>query len=135
MGVAGAPDIFQEKMSDLMRALQYVRTYIDDLLIISKSTFEDHLKKLEEVLKRLKDANLRCNAPKCSFALEEIEYLGYILTKDGIKPNPSKVSAILALQPPKSVKELRRFLILCQGSMKLRGCSLTAVTALTTLLT
>ena len=44
MGVAGAPDIFQEKMSDLMRALHYVRTYIDDLLIISKSTFEDHLK-------------------------------------------------------------------------------------------
>ena len=114
MGVAGAPDIFQEKMSDLMRALQYVRTYIDDLLIISKSTFEDHLKKLEEVLKRLKDANLRCNAPKCSFALEEIEYLGYILTKDGIKPNPSKVSAILALQPPKSVKELRRFLGMVQ---------------------
>ena len=76
MGVAGAPDIFQEKMSDLMRALHYVRTYIDDLLIISNGTFEDHLKKLEEVLKRLKDANLRCNAPKCSFALKEIEYLG-----------------------------------------------------------
>ena len=50
MGVAGAPDIFQEKMSDLMRALHYVRTYIDDLLIISSGSFEDHLKKLEVIL-------------------------------------------------------------------------------------
>ena len=86
MGVAGAPDIFQEKMSDLMRALHYVRTYIDDLLIISNGTFDDHLQKLGVVLQRLKDHGLRCNAPKCSFALEEIEYLGYILTRGGINP-------------------------------------------------
>ena len=49
MGVAGAPDIFQEKMSDLMRALHYVRTYIGDLLIISNGIFENHLK-IEVVL-------------------------------------------------------------------------------------
>ena len=90
MGVAGAPDIFQEKMSDLMRALEFVRTYIDDLLIVSKCTFEDHLQKLDAVLQRLKDHKLRCNAPKYAFSLEEIEYLGYLLTRNGIKPNPAK---------------------------------------------
>ena len=86
MGISGAPDFFQEKMTDLMRALEYVRTYIDDLLIITKGTFDDHLSKLQEVLSRLQNAGLRINATKSSFALHEIEYLGYILTCDGIKP-------------------------------------------------
>ena len=53
MGVAGSPDIFQEKMSGLMATLEYVRAYIDDLLIISNDSFEDHLDKLEVVLKGL----------------------------------------------------------------------------------
>ena len=107
MGVSGSPDIFQEKMSDLMQALHYVRTYLDDLLIISNGTFEDHLPKLDKVLTRLKEAKLRCKATKCSFAMPEIEYLGYILSREGIKPQPEKVSAILALMPPKYAKELR----------------------------
>ena len=64
MGLCNVPDIFQEKMLDLMRVLHFVRTYIDDLLIISSGTFEDRLKKLDVVLQRLKDAKLRCNAPK-----------------------------------------------------------------------
>ena len=109
MGVSGSPDRFQEKMSDLMRALHYVRTYLDDLLIISNGTFEDHLSKLDKVLTRLKEAKLRCKVTKCSFAMPEIEYLGYIFSREGIKPQPEKVSAILALKPPKNVKELRRF--------------------------
>ena len=50
MDISGAPDFFQEKMTDLMRALEYVRTYIDDLLIIAKGTFDDHLSKLQVVL-------------------------------------------------------------------------------------
>ena len=114
MGIAGSPDIFQEKMSSLMEELEYVRTYIDDLLVITNGTFEDHLRKVEVVLIKLKKANLRCNAPKCGFALHEIEYLGYKLTRDGIAPQPEKVSAILALTPPKNVKELRRFLGMVQ---------------------
>ena len=114
MGISGAPDFFQEKMTDLMRALEYVRTYIDDLLIITKGTFDDHLSKLQVVLGRLQNAGLRINATKSSFALHEIEYLGYILTRDGIKPQPEKVQAILALKEPTSVKELRKFLGMVQ---------------------
>ena len=49
MGLSNSPDIFQDKMSTLMAGLEFVRTYIDDLLVITKSTFEDHLKKLETV--------------------------------------------------------------------------------------
>ena len=56
MGIAGSPDIFQEKMSDLMATLEFVRTYLDDLLIITKGSLEDHLEKLSMVLTRLQDA-------------------------------------------------------------------------------
>ena len=114
MGIAGSPDIFQEKMSDLMATLEFVRTYLDDLLIITKGSLEDHLEKLSMVLTRLQDAGLKINAEKSNFCTLETEYLGYILTREGIKPQSNKVQAILALAPPKNVKELRSFLGMVQ---------------------
>jgi hypothetical protein len=77
MGVYFSPDIFQEKMSDLMKDLDFVQTYLDDLLIILCSTVEDHLQKLEGVLKILSDKGLRVNAEKSTFCATEIKYLGY----------------------------------------------------------
>jgi hypothetical protein len=53
MGIAGSPEIFQSKMLELMEDLEYVQAYLDDLLCISRSSLEDHLKKLEELLRRL----------------------------------------------------------------------------------
>ncbi len=86
MGIAGSPDIFQAEMMKLMESLEYVRAYIDDLLCISRESFDNHLDKLEEVLKQLRDAGLKVNADKLTFCALEIEYLGYVLSKDGIKP-------------------------------------------------
>ena len=106
MGIAGSPDIFQGRMSQLMMALDYVKTYIDDLLVISKSTFLDHLKKLRPVLIRLREAGLKINANKSKFCALEIEYLGYQLSREGIAPQMKKIDAILALNPPTKVKEL-----------------------------
>ncbi len=114
MGIAGSPDMFQSKMSELMEDLEYVQAYLDDLLCSSRSSFEDHLKKLEEVLRRLCDAGLKVNAEKLTFCALEIEYLGYILTRDGIKPQRNKVQAILTIQPSTNVKELRHFLGMVQ---------------------
>ena len=54
MGIAGSPDIFQAKMLEPMIALEYVRTYLDDLLIITKASLSDHLDKLKKVLTRLR---------------------------------------------------------------------------------
>eukprot|EP00804_Cyclotella_cryptica_P000990 CCRYP_012333-RA/>CCRYP_012333-RA protein AED:0.27 eAED:0.27 QI:54/-1/1/1/-1/0/1/120/137 len=95
MGIAGSPDIFQAKMSELMVALEFVRTYLDDLLCITRASLDDHLDHLRRVLTRLRDAGLRVNAPKSKFCAIETEYLGYILTRTGIKPQPNKVQAIL----------------------------------------
>ena len=114
MGIAGSPDIFQEKMSELMETLEYVRAYLDDLLCISKLSLEDHLEKLEVVLWRLCEAGLKVNAAKSTFCALEIEYLGYVLTRDGIKPQSNKVQAILAIKPPTGVKQLRHFLGMVQ---------------------
>jgi hypothetical protein len=114
MGVATSPDIFQAKMSELMATLEFVRAYIDDLLCITKGSLEDHLAKLGLVLTRLQDAGLKVNAGKSFFCAVETKYLGYILTRDGIKPQPKKVQAILALTPPTNVRQLRRFLGMVQ---------------------
>ena len=104
MGFGGSADIFQAQMMDLMASLEYVRAYIDDLLIITRGTLDDHLEKIEIVLARLRDAGLKVNAAKSFFCTHEIEYLGYILTTEGIKPQNKKVQAILALNPPNNVK-------------------------------
>jgi len=114
MGASNAPDVFQAKMGTLFQDLEYVRAYLDDLLILSSATFEDHLDKLGQVLQRLQEKGLRINAPKSTFATDEIEYLGYTLTRDGIKPQTEKVAAILALQPPSNVKQLCRVLGIIQ---------------------
>ncbi len=84
MGTAGSPDSFQEKMPELMESLEFVRAYLDDLLCISKLSLEDHLDKLEVVLWRLCDAGLKANAAKLTSCALEIEYLGYVLTRDGL---------------------------------------------------
>ena len=72
MGYAGSADIFQAEMMDLMEALEYVRAYIDNLLVITRGTLEDHLEKLREVLRRLHEAGLKVNAVKSFFCTHEI---------------------------------------------------------------
>jgi hypothetical protein len=69
---------------------------------------------METVLPRLRDAGLKVNAAKSLFCAHEIEYLGCILTRDGIKPQSKKVQAILALSPPNNIKESRHFLGMVQ---------------------
>ena len=114
MGAACAPDIFQARMGMLFTELEYVRVYIDDLLVITSEDFDDHLQKLGVVLQRLSEKGLQVNAAKSIFCALEVDYLGYTLTRDGIRPQQKKVNAILALQPPKNVKDLRRILGIVQ---------------------
>jgi hypothetical protein len=61
MGIEGSPDIFQAKMSERMVALEFVKTYVDDLLYITWANLDDHLEKLREVLTRLQEAGLKVN--------------------------------------------------------------------------
>jgi len=97
-------------MGELFAGLEFARAYIDDLLVLSTSTFEDHLEKLEQVLKRLQDAGLKVNASKSFFAREELEYLGYWITQEGIKPLSKKVEAINNIAPPTTRTQVRTFI-------------------------
>jgi hypothetical protein len=80
--------------------------YIEDLLVITKGSLDDHLDKLKQVFIRLRDAGLKINATKSVCCAQETKYLEYILTRDGIKPQPKKEQSILVLNPPNNVKEL-----------------------------
>ena len=67
-------------MGTLMQDLEYVRAYIDDLLILTSGSLADHLEKLNEVFRRIREAGLKVNANKSFFARGELEYLGYWIT-------------------------------------------------------
>jgi hypothetical protein len=101
------PDVFQNVMSKLVQDMEYVKTYLDDLLILTNSSFKDHLLKLEMVLARVSIAGMRVNISKPKFFAEQIEYLvsGYWITKQGIQPIRNKVELILNIKAPKTRKE------------------------------
>jgi len=110
MGLCNSPDIFQEKMSELMHDLEFARAYLDDILVISKGTFMEHLEHIEQVLTRLSEAGLKVNISKSTFCKHELEYLGYYITRKGVQPITRKVEAILKIAPPTKRKEVRSFL-------------------------
>jgi hypothetical protein len=83
MGLCNSPDIFQERMSTLIEDLEFCRAYIDDLLVLSKGSWEQHLHNLETILHRLQQKGLKVNANKSSFGAHEVEYLGYWITRNG----------------------------------------------------
>ena len=114
MGLACSTDIFQSEMSSLVSDLTYARAYLDDLLCLTSGTFDDHIDKLKVLLQRLQTAGLKVNAAKSLFCTTRIEYLGYVIDQQGIKPCNNKVNAILNLEPPKNLKELRRTLGMVQ---------------------
>jgi hypothetical protein len=96
--------------------MEYVKItcYLHDLLILTNSSFKDHLLKLEMVLARLSTAGMRVNISKSKFFADQIEYLGYWITRQGIQPIRNKVEAILniILRRPKqeNKKQLRQFI-------------------------
>jgi len=90
MGLCNSPDIFQEKMGELMADLEFVRAYIDDLIILTKDSWDNHLNQLRTVFSRLRDAGLKVHAKKSFFGRSELEYLGYWITREGVQPLPKK---------------------------------------------
>ena len=86
-----------------------VLVYVDDIIVYSP-TFEKHIEHLQEVFHRLSLNNLTLKPSKCHFAVQQVEYLGHIISKDGVKPNPSKTDVIETYPRPNDKTQLRRFL-------------------------
>ena len=83
--------------------------YIDDILVVGE-TFEDHLLNLRKVFDQLWEAGLRLKPTKCHLAKTQVEYLGYIVSAQGIAADPTKVEAIKSFPVPANLKNLRSFL-------------------------
>ena len=115
MGVSCSPDIFQAKINELLGDIEGTRAYIDDILVIKRGTFDEHLAQLEEIFQRCQKTGLKLNAVKCRFGINEIDYLGYIVTPTGIKPNPKKIKAIQNMERPRTVTEVRRLIGMLAG--------------------
>lgn len=110
-GLKNAPSIFQRTLDDILREHigQRCYVYIDDIVIFGKSEAE-HFENIEKVFKTLETANMKIQLDKCEFLQSQIEFLGFIISKEGIKTNPKKIQAIVDLPIPKTLKELRSFL-------------------------
>jgi hypothetical protein len=113
-GLSNAPALFQRTMETLLHNInyRYALVYIDDILVFSE-TFEDHLKHLSEVFDRLRSAGLTLKPSKCFFARKEVPYLGFILSKDGLQPDPGKVKVVEGHPVPNSKTQVRSFLGIC----------------------
>jgi len=114
-GLTNAPAVFQRLMQKVLSGLNpesskpFVAVYIDDVLVFSE-TLEEHLCHLQLVLSRLRDALLKLKLKKCHFIRQEVEYLGHVITPQGLRPNPKQVSAVQEFPVPESVTQVRQFL-------------------------
>jgi len=110
-GVTNAPGVFMDYMNRIFHPYldSFVVVFIDDILIYSK-TKEEHERHLKIALQTLKDNKLYAKLSKCEFWLEEVSFLGHVISRNGIAVDPSKVEAVLSWECPKSVSEIRSFL-------------------------
>ena len=113
-GLVNAPSTFERLMEDVMRGLQWEEclVYMDDLIVPSQ-TFDEGLVRLEHVFKRLETANLKLKPSKCVFFQKQVNFLGHIVSENGVSTDPEKTEAIKTWSKPSSKKQMRSFLGLC----------------------
>ena len=109
MGITNSPDFFQSVMHPLFADLSNVEYFIDNIGIFSIDSFSDHLQKLHQVLLRLERHGFIVNPLKCEWAAQSTEYLGFLLTPQGIKPLPHTVQAITSIARSSSTKQVHFF--------------------------
>jgi hypothetical protein len=110
-GLTNAPATFQAAMNAMFQPLlrKGVLVYLDDILIYSK-TWEEHLSLLRQVLTKLQDNKYYCRLWKCHFGESEVEYLGHLVSEDGVRMNPDTVRPLFDWPIPKSPTDVRSFL-------------------------
>ena len=92
-GLAQAPAYFQKLINDILKGCNFAMGYLDDIIIYSRSK-KEHLEYLEEIFTRLKAARLKLKLEKCCFFKKHIQYLGHLISADGIQPQPEKLESI-----------------------------------------
>ena len=113
-GLTNAPATFQAYINRALRGYvdDFCVVYLDDILVFSKSK-EEHQQHLELIIERLRRAELYANPKKCEFFKPELEYLGFLVNKDGIKMDPERVKAISEWPRPQTYRDIQVFLGFC----------------------
>ena len=104
-GISTAGDLFNHTMQELFRDLDGVQIVVDDILIHAP-TVEEHNRRLKCVLDRAREIGMKLNRRKSKMCLSEVEYVGHIVTKDGLKPSKEHTHAIVDMPNPKSKEEV-----------------------------
>ena len=113
-GVKNMPSTFTKLTDLIFQGLKWkiVNIFADDILIYSR-TFNTHLDHIDLILDRIIAAGLKLKLPKCVWAQYEVDYLGHLINREGIKPSPSKVESVLTYPTPNTPKKVHSFVSLC----------------------
>ena len=110
-GLANSPAHFSRLMQYVLHdhLFQILLVYLDDILVYA-GDFDEHLRRLQSVMDRLKEVNLKLSPDKCNFMSSQVTFLGHVLTAEGLKTDPEKISAVKNFPIPKTVTDVRSFL-------------------------
>jgi hypothetical protein len=110
-GLKNAPATFQRVMDNVLKDLQgkVCLVYMDDIIIFSTS-LQEHISNLRLVFEKLRKCKFKIQLDKSEFLRKEVEFLGHVITPDGIKPNPRKIQAIRKFPIPKTARDIKSFL-------------------------
>lgn len=113
-GFCNAPATFARLMETVLSGLQWqiCLVYLDDIIVIGK-TFENMLDNLKQVFDRLLSSNLKLKAKKCHLFHKTVQFLGHVVSENGISTDPSKISAVEDWSIPVNLTEVKSFLGLC----------------------
>jgi hypothetical protein len=110
-GLTNAPATFMRLMDDVLRPFtnSFVVVYLDDILIFNR-TWEEHMRHIQQVLSTLRQHKLYANLEKCSFGMNKVQYLGYIIDEHGVHVDPASIHVIHDWMTPTTLTELQSFL-------------------------
>lgn len=111
-GLCNAAQTFQRHINEVLRGIDFIYVYIDDICVAS-TNMDEHLRHLGIVFQRLQQHGLTINLAKCNFGQHSVNFLGHTVDKHGIRPHEDKVEVIRNYKLPSTAQDLRRFIAMC----------------------
>ena len=108
-GLRNASQTFQRFINHVLREFDFVFVYIDDILVASRNE-DEHKEHLRSIFNRLVEFGIKLNPAKCELGVASLDFLGYLITSDGIAPSVDRVKAINELPAPSSIKQIQKFI-------------------------